>query len=951
MIRIIYIFALMLAFSVFNYGEPKANSLAVNTLSAQDNNDSEKDSLLDWNEKIISQRFSDPALALKYGQKALSLNSAIENIPVLSRIHTNMGFVYSDLARYDKALDAFSSALGICSKRANHHLWGNCLNNIGKVYLKLGIYTLALKNFEQAEDLFREGGYLGGLARSYNNIAMMYCMTGNFDRAIQYLNDVLDLPDDSITKIMQAKTFMNIGDLYSHRGSFQLSQDFYTLAKNIYAAQNDKRAIALVHRSLGDLLRESHDIDAALIEYGTALKIFKELNSQKALGETLLSHVGIFIDMGQTEMAKQYANQAISIANKYGFLEIQKEAYYLLSAIYVSTDELLSALDYYNEYSIIKDSIFNENVTHSIAAAETRTTFSQYEINVDQIEDDRQSQRYTRWFVIIILILALLTVILAYSRLFSQRKANRILAHQRNILKKTLSEQRISEEKYKALFDQANDAIFLMDHETFKDCNDKTLEMFGCKREEIVGHPPYDFSPELQPDGQSSKEKAIKIIELCYEGKPQSFYWMHTKKDGTPFDAEVSLNMINLEGDLYVQAIVRNISERVRAEKEMIQAREKAEKATESKTFFLAKMSHEIRTMLGGITSSAQLLEKTKVDDYQSELLQIINNSADDLLLIVNEILDLSKIEAGKIELENSPFSIKKSVEEIVSAYSQKARDKKISLFLSLHPKIPDFVYGDKLRLKQILTNLLSNAIKFTNEGSVSLDVILNKDTENHIEFTFSVADTGIGIPSHKINDLFSEYSQSEVSTSRRYGGTGLGLNIAYRLVTLMGGSIEAQSELNTGSQFNITLSFEKATEPQQNDDPGTLKTPISSKKYSILLAEDNVANQKLTMINLQNYGHRADHAENGKVAWEKYQENEYDIILMDIQMPEMDGVEATRMIRKYEKENPSRRRTRIIALTANVFVQDQQYYSSIGMDDFISKPFKIEDILIKLDA
>ncbi|RLD75923.1 MAG: hypothetical protein DRJ15_16250, partial [Bacteroidetes bacterium] len=258
---------------------------------------------------------------------------------------------------------------------------------------------------------------------------------------------------------------------------------------------------------------------------------------------------------------------------------------------------------------------------------------------IENTERERQIERYTRWFIIVTLILSLLTVILAFSKLFSQRKANRRLAHQRNILKQTLGDLKTSEEKYKALFSKANDAIFLMDHGTFQDCNDKTLEMFGCKREEIIGQPPYKFSPRTQPDGKNSKERALHMIEQCYQGKPQRFYWMHSKMDGTLFDAEVSLNMVRIENSPYIQAIVRNISERVRAEKEMIRAREKAEKATESKTFFLAKMSHEIRTMLGGITSSAQLLMNTKVTEHQSELLDIIDTSADNLLSIVNEIL------------------------------------------------------------------------------------------------------------------------------------------------------------------------------------------------------------------------------------------------------------------------------------------------------------------------
>jgi PAS domain S-box-containing protein len=552
----------------------------------------------------------------------------------------------------------------------------------------------------------------------------------------------------------------------------------------------------------------------------------------------------------------------------------------------------------------------------------------------------------TWYFVIAIFILSLLTIALAISRIFSQRKANKILSHQRNILKKTLIELRISEQKYKAIFSQANDAIFLMDHKTFLDCNDKTPEMFGCIREDIIGHPPYKFSPLKQPDGMDSKEKALQLIDQCIAGNPQRFYWVHTKKDGTPFDAEVSLNRVDLEGSIYIQAIVRNISKRVHAEKEMVQARKKAEKATESKTFFLTKMSHEIRTMLSGITSSSQLMMNTRVNKYQSELLDIINTSADNLLEIVNEILDFSKIEAGKIEIEDRSFNIRKMLEDNVNTYLPKSQEKGNKIH-----KIPDLISGDELRLKQILTNLLSNAIKFTNKGNITIDVTVEKETENKLMIKFLVSDTGIGIPAGKLKDMFTEYSQSDVSISRRFGGTGLGLNIVYKLVKLMKGSVEVQSELNKGTQFTLSIPFRKAEDIPSTHDDKPAPQLLSRHKYKILLAEDNVMNQKITMINLKNLGHHVDLAENGIETWEKYQENDYDVILMDIQMPEMDGVEVTHLIRKHERENKSVKKTRIVALTANILGQDAEYCLSEGMDAYIAKPFRIEDIIEKLES
>jgi len=571
-------------------------------------------------------------------------------------------------------------------------------------------------------------------------------------------------------------------------------------------------------------------------------------------------------------------------------------------------------------------------------------------VEFNQAEHDRGLAKYTRWFVIIILILSAISLITSYRRLRSQRRANKAIAHQRNILKQTLLDQQVSEDKYKAIFSQANDAIFLMNHETFVDCNGKTLEMFGCKREEIVGHPPYDYSPSKQPDGKSSKDKAILYIEQCKKGISQRFYWVHSRKDGSTFDAEVSLNMINIGEQSFIQAIVRNISERVRAESEMVRAREKAEKATESKTFFLAKMSHEIRTMLGGITNSAQLLRGTRVNDQQSELLDIINASADNLLSIVNEILDFSKIEAGKIDIEDQAFNLRKILDELVSANLSNATEKNIKLYLSVHHHVPEYVSGDELRMKQILANLLSNAIKFTEKGSVSLDVTIDSESHDAWHTTFKVIDSGIGIPDSRIKDMFAEYSQSDVSISRRFGGTGLGLNIVYNLVNLMKGKIDVSSELGKGTTFSVSIRFGKTDYTGPEEKEQDLLPLANTKQYQVLLAEDNVINQKITIINLVQLGHKVDLAVNGKEAWKKYQENDYEIILMDIQMPEMDGIEVTHLIRKYEAENPDKKRTRIIALTANILGQDADYCLSEGMDAYIPKPFRIEDILEKLE-
>lgn len=909
-----------------------------------------RDSLSILLQQSVLYRYNDPGRSITLALAATELAVRLNDVQSLSQAHISLGDTYYETGDYRNALENYSSALNRCVENYDPLFVARCLSNIGRVYRELGAYALSISKFEEAGRLYLAEDDQTGLVRSKYNLGTTYCQSKDYDQAMQYFNEVLDYGSDVLQDKLRAATYKNIGNLFSERGESHMAREFYNRAMTLYELLDDKKSIASMHFKRGQLYLLADDHEAALGQLLLASEGFDSLQNRKRLAWVNLSIAEIYMLRHDNRKAAEHINLAISSGHEHNLTQVLRESYFLLYQLHSLGPDLHKALEYYALYTAINDAILSEDLINTIARTETRNTFSQHEINIDHIEREKQFQKYTRWFALTITILALLIVLLAFSRLINQRKANRVLAHQRNILKETLSDLKLNEEKYKALFSQANDAIFLMDKETFTDCNDKTLAIFGCERSEIVGHPPYRFSPKKQPDGRDSKEKAIELIKQCYRGNPQRFYWLHSRLDGSSFDAEVSLNIVTLKDRRYIQAIVRDISDKVRAEKEMVQARDKAEKATESKTFFLAKMSHEIRTILGGITSASELLKGTKVDRQQSEFVDIINTSADNLLGIVNEILDMSKIEAGKVEIEKRPFNLKSSLENTVNTYLPKAREKNISLYLSIHPKLPEFVSGDELRLRQILNNLLSNAIKFTDKGSVTLDTEVVKEYANSYIISLKVSDTGIGIPDSKAKDMFAEYSQMDVSISRKYGGTGLGLNIVYKLIKLLNGSIEVSSKLNEGTSFYINLPVEKAkTEDGIVEEK---KIPLKKRrKYHILLAEDNKVNQKITLINLENLGYTVEIAENGDVAWGKYLDQTFDVILMDIQMPGKDGIEVTRMIRDHERKHPEIKRTRIIALTANILDQDAEYCLSQGMDAFIGKPFRIEDIIEQLDG
>jgi len=394
----------------------------------------------------------------------------------------------------------------------------------------------------------------------------------------------------------------------------------------------------------------------------------------------------------------------------------------------------------------------------------------------------------------------------------------------------------------------------------------------------------------------------------------------------------------------------KQIKQRRALEKELRLAKEIAEASTKSKSDFLASMSHEIRTPMNGIIGTASLLKNTKLDDTQKDYMDIIDYSANNLLTIINDILDISKIEAGQITLEGIDFNLHNIINETIKLLKPKAREKGIKYSANIDPTVPMYAKGDPIRLKQIVINLANNAIKFTRKGSVRIEVKTLKFDRDYRKYLFKIIDTGIGIPESANARIFAEYLQADEATARQFGGTGLGLSIAKRLVELMDGEIGFESEIGKGSTFWFTVMLSIGKEPPYSlEDKDAM--PLDDKdKYSILIAEDNLINQKVVIATLKKMGHRMEIADDGKIAFEMHKKNQYDLILMDIQMPVMDGFESTRLIREWEKEMGHKNPVSIIAMTANAMKEDREKCLKAGMDNYISKPFKAVELSRMLD-
>lgn len=386
-----------------------------------------------------------------------------------------------------------------------------------------------------------------------------------------------------------------------------------------------------------------------------------------------------------------------------------------------------------------------------------------------------------------------------------------------------------------------------------------------------------------------------------------------------------------------------------RTQEELKLAKVEAEEAVKAKAMFLANMSHEIRTPLNGIVGMIDILKETNLDDDQTEYVDVVDISSETLLMIINDILDFSKIEAGQISFEKIEFDLKKEINEVRKLLFYKADQKKLEFLIEIEDDVPTHLLGDPLRLKQILINLCNNAIKFTEQGFVKIKVNLDQNFGDHYQLRFEVIDSGIGISLNNQDKLFKSFSQADTSTTRKFGGTGLGLAISKRLANLMGGEIGVTSEEGNGATFWFTAVLDTDASVGDKSVPDriaeTLDRNNRKEKLSVLLAEDNVINQKVAILNIQKLGYEVELAPNGLVAVELFTKKKFDLILMDIQMPVMDGLQATKAIRKIEQDQNETNPIPIIAITANMYKDDIKQFLASGMDAILGKPFKPNDL------
>ena len=554
-----------------------------------------------------------------------------------------------------------------------------------------------------------------------------------------------------------------------------------------------------------------------------------------------------------------------------------------------------------------------------------------FDISINDLTENSQvlylswSEKYKAWVIFGVgLSLLLLALIIGWVRSSQKRR---------------YSEQTLvkSEGRFRYLFNSSPDPVWIIDHHKFVECNQAAVDMLRYPvKDLLLNTHPADLSPEFQPDGERSFDKVEQILNLAFDKGVHRFEWVQARFDKSEFWTEVTLSAIELEGREVIYCIWRDINDKKEQEEVVAVAVEEIKKANLAKDEFLASMSHELRTPLTAIIGNSEYLsEKIVVPDLK-EIVRDIETAGRAQMALVNDILDMSKIDSGKFTIDEAPYNLSVLLDGVERMVSVRVQDAGLIFDVTQTNEETYQLIGDSQRISQVLINLLSNAVKFTEEGKVKLTTWVDA---GHLYF--EVADTGVGMSADEQGHLFKRFEQADSSTSKRFGGSGLGLYISMNLAHLMGGEVYASSQQGLGSVFTLSLQYRRSKLLVEDEGVNSARQRGVVEQFSghVLVAEDTPALQMLERRILENMGITVTVVENGEEAVSQAMAQPFDLILMDMQMPVMDGIEATKRLKEGGNQTP------VVALTANVMAKHRDKFEQAGCSGFLAKPIDKDDL------
>ncbi|MBK6983334.1 MAG: response regulator [Bacteroidetes bacterium] len=814
-------------------------------------------------------------------------------------------FILSSSAQNNPAIDSITKVIQTTN---NDNIKANALYKLAHEYIDVDAkkaYEFALESVALAKKINDKTCEVAAL----NELAILDRNNGNYSKALSTLKEAIQIAESVSDTISISKCFIAAGDVYSALLNYDKALSYYTEA--LVLNKNKKNFQVLVSLSrignrLMDKGRGANDttfIVSAIQSYLKVKDIASAIKDDKQYINAYVSLADAYNIFGSVSKNKHhfyeslnYSMLSLQLAQKANIKSSQGISYLNLGEVYLSLNKTIKAIYYFEMAEKIYAPLGAKSWLLNTYELMGKTYYTMHVYG--------KAVEYIKKAIV----------------LSNEQHLAKHLSSNYQLLAVIYSKQQQFEEacEYYKLYNDYKDSVI----------NENTS--FNVSR----------FQAELD---LQKKDKEIAFLTKNTASQSQEINSNKNQRNYLIILVIVILAILIVVFYLY--------RERKQAAFEILKAKELAEKAKEAQEQFLANTSHEIRTPMNGIIGMTNHLMDTPLNNEQQEYIHAIQESSNNLLSIINELLDLSKIMAKKILFDKQPFELEQIIKNLVHLLEFRAIEKKLSLKFRINPLIPKTIIGDAIRLKQILLNLVENSVKFTHDGEIEITVDIINETEKDIQLKFSVKDTGIGIPANKLNVIFENFTQVNAKTTRKYGGTGLGLSISKQLVEQQGGTVSVTSKVNVGSTFSFTLPFKKQKDKKEIADNAL--TILSSTPQAnlngvcILVVDDNLINQKVAALTLQKWNVKVKLADSAEQAYKILSDQPVDLILMDITMPDIDGFEATNNIRK-QFRNPVNQ-VPIIAMTAAAFVGDKEKCIAAGMNDYISKPFVAEDLLQKI--